>query len=217
MMPWTNSRMRWALATRSRTWAVSRTGVTVPSGDTSAAPRIGYGKSSPTTLLITFWKKILIAPPSDRRVDQRRREPVEGDHGRVRGAALHPAEREEELAVVGDGEHVLVAVQRQRDGHPERRLGGDDRRVGHVGQLQDAEAGVVAPAGGEGQGLGHARVVVEQPGQRDVAQVARGEGRGRQPGVGLEGGVAFQLDAAGRASRPGRGRGRASSPAAGPS
>ena len=61
---------------------VSRMGLTVPSGATSAAPRIGYGKSSPTVLLITFWKKILIAPPSDRDIDQGRREPVEGDHGR---------------------------------------------------------------------------------------------------------------------------------------
>ncbi len=76
--------------------------LTAPSGATSAAPRIGYGKSSPTALLITFWKKILIAPVSDR-------ESASGGGSRSRAITVssadrlhNAAEREEELAVVGD-------------------------------------------------------------------------------------------------------------------
>ena len=69
----------------------------------------------------------------------------------VFGAALHPAEREEELAVVRDGQHMLIRPERHRHRQSERRLGRDDRRIVHVGQFQDAQPGIVAAAGGERQ------------------------------------------------------------------
>ena len=108
---------------------------------------------------------------------------------------LHPAEREEELAVVGDGDHMLVGSQCQGYGHPERIVGGDEQGVVHVAQLQHAEPRVGAPARGERQRLADARVVVEQLGKAD-AEVACGEGRRRQASPGLEFGMPFQLDPA---------------------
>ena len=137
------------------------------------------------------------------------REPVEGNNGLVRGSAIHPAEREEELAVEGDGEHMLVGLQRQGHDHPERRIGGDERGVIHFGQLQHAQPRVGAPARGERQRLADARVVVEQLGKAD-AEVACGEGRRRQASPGLEFGMPFQLDPAAQRSRalPRGGHGR---------
>jgi hypothetical protein len=66
-------------------------------------------------------------PAQRSRVDLRRREPVKGNHGPVRGSPFDAAEWKKEFPVIGNWNYMFMRLKRQRDGHPERRFGSHDR------------------------------------------------------------------------------------------
>ena len=110
MMPWTNKQDALGLGD-----AVADLDCVANGRDGSVGRHVGgaedrVGKSMPDGLADHFLEEDLDRPGQRPRIGQGRREPVEGDHGLVRGSALHAAERQEELAVESDRDDVLVAL-----------------------------------------------------------------------------------------------------------
>ena len=81
----------------------------------------------PITLLTTFWKKILIAPVRPRVRRTGGGNPVEPDLGRAAVQLHGPAQRQEELAVEADRQHVLAGSELLGDLDAQRVLGSDER------------------------------------------------------------------------------------------